>query len=226
MTYDAIIFDSDGVLVEPTDPDVHRDVVEEAFTEFGTEDVPAEVVEQLVEISGDDSDKLSAANVERICQDHGIDAAEYWRRRERLAAEAQRREIRRERKQLYPDIEVVHSLECPLAIVSNNQHDTVHHVLSEFDIADRFDAVYGRPPTLDGIRRRKPETHYAELAIEELDAERPLFVGDSVVDVRTANQLGIDSAFLRREHRTDYELPVTPTYEIETLETIPHILSD
>jgi phosphoglycolate phosphatase-like HAD superfamily hydrolase len=51
----------------------------------------------------------------------------------------------------------------------------------------------------------------------DLGVSNPLFVGDSASDVQVAENAGLDSVFLRREHRADYDLPVEPTYELESL---------
>lgn len=230
MSYDAIIFDSDGVLVEPTDPIVHRNAVRKAFIEFGVFDPDADTIDHLIEVTGDERDKLSIAHVQRVCEEHGIDSEAFWRRRELLAAEAQHEEIRQGRKRIYPDIGVVHLLDAPpldlpLGVVSNNQHRTVKHVLDSFHLGHHFDASYGRQPTLEGIDRRKPDTHYAERLVRELDADRPLLVGDSVVDVRTAAQLDIDSVFLDRPHRSSYRLPEPPDYEVDSLRGLLDIVS-
>lgn len=229
MSYDAIIFDSDGVLVEPTNPTVHRNAVRKAFIEFGLLDVDADVVDQLVEITGDERDELSASTVRRICADVDIDPDTFWRRRELIAAEAQCEEINQGRKRTYPDIGVVHTLDTPpwdlsLGVISNNQHRTLTHALETFHLTDHFDAIYGRQPTLEGLERRKPNTYYAEQVLEDFDAERPLLIGDSAVDIQTADRLGIDSVFLHRDHRESYGLTESPDYEIEGLEELLEVV--
>ncbi|WP_311172237.1 HAD family hydrolase [Halobellus ordinarius] len=230
MNYDTIIFDSDGVLVEPTDPAVHRTAVRKAFLEFGVVDVDAETVEYLVEITGDERDKLSAANVRRVCEEFGIEPEQFWRRREQLAVEAQAEEVERGRKCTYPDVGVVNILDAPgkdltLAVVSNNQAGTVTNSLEAFDLAPHFDAIYGREPTLAGLDRRKPDTYYAEKILTEFGGDQVLFVGDSIVDIQTADRLGIDSAFLHRDHRASYQLTESPKYEIDGLEGLLEIVS-
>ncbi|WP_101294979.1 HAD family hydrolase [Halegenticoccus soli] len=107
-----------------------------------------------------------------------------------------------------------------LAVVSNNQHATVEHILDVFGLDDLFSVAYGREPTIEGFRRRKPEPYYLELAVSELGAENALYVGDSNVDVLAADRAGVDVAFIRRPHRAEYELVAEPTYEIETLEEL------
>lgn len=70
-----------------------------------------------------------------------------------------------------------------------------------------------------GVERKEPGTHNLELAMTAIDADpgRTLMVGDSESDLRAAHAAGADSAFLRRDHRADYELSVTPIPELSTL---------
>lgn len=227
MRYDAVIFDVDGVLVEPTDPVVHREAVRAALAGFGVEAVDAETVERLVEITGDDRDQLSADSVEQVCRRHGIDPGTFWAERERRAAEAQVEEVEAGRKALYPDaavVEELHGRGVSLAAISNNQAQLVTAMFEAYGLADQFDATYGREPTLQGLRRRKPDPYYANQAMTALDAADPLLVGDSEVDVETARRLDIDSVFVRRDHRQDYELTTPAAHEIESLRELPGLL--
>ncbi|PSQ14696.1 hypothetical protein BRC99_02630 [Halobacteriales archaeon QS_7_69_60] len=51
-----------------------------------------------------------------------------------------------------------------------------------------------------------------------------LYVGDSGSDVVAAHRAGLDSAFLRRPHVRDAELPADPTHEVETLHEVAALL--
>ncbi|PSQ34813.1 hypothetical protein BRD05_06430 [Halobacteriales archaeon QS_9_70_65] len=51
-----------------------------------------------------------------------------------------------------------------------------------------------------------------------------LHVGDSGSDVVAAHRAGLDSAFLRRPHVRDAELPAEPTHEVETLHKVVALL--
>lgn len=230
MRYDGIIFDVDGVLVEPTDPQVHRDAVRAALESFGVQPIDTDTVERLVEITGDNRDQLSAASVEEVCRRHGIDPEAFWRKRERLAAEAQVEELQAGRKERYPDASIVSDLGTPrepiaLAAISNNQDLLLPRVLRAHDLLDDLAAVYGREPTLAGLERRKPAPHYPKRVMAELEMEDPLVVGDSEVDIETAERLELDSVFVRRPHRRGYSLQTAPDYEIESLTDLPAILN-
>ncbi|MFB6361708.1 MAG: HAD family hydrolase, partial [Halobacteriales archaeon] len=227
--YDAIIFDCDGVLVEPTDPDVHRAAVRDAFRTFDVDQVNPTTVDRLVELTGDERDQLSAKSVEEIATEFGLDPNPFWQERENLAAVAQLREIEAGRKALYTDADVVRQLagpdeSRPMGVISNNQHQLVVRMLEHYGLSEAFEAQYGREPTLAGLRRRKPNPYYAREVMADLDSTNPVLIGDSQVDVRTAARLGIDSVFLRREHRRDYELSAAPTYQIEALTELPGLI--
>jgi HAD superfamily hydrolase (TIGR01549 family) len=207
--YDAIVFDNDGVLTELTDRDVLREAIQDAYDAAGVPDPPAPHVEAL--------HGTTAADVRRICADHGIDPEPFWRRREKEATRRQRAMIRRGEKSLYSDADVIHKLDAAVGIVSNNQHETVRFIVEHFDLAPPVATYYGREHTVAGVERKKPDPHYLRRALSDLDAENALYVGDSEKDVVVADRVGIDSAFVRRDHRADLKLGADPTYEVADL---------
>ena len=216
MSYDAVLYDNDGILTELTDLETLYAGIRRAFREFEVDDPPATDVEALANVSLED--------LTRICEGHAISAEQFWPRRDHHASAVQREVIRAGEKPLYDDVEAIASLEVPQGVVSNNQQATVDFIVEFFDLEDVFDIVYGREPIVEGLHRKKPNTYYVERAISALDAEDALFVGDSPADVLAADRAGVDSAFVRRPHRRDLSLPVTPTFEIEDLHAIPRLL--
>ena len=98
-----------------------------------------------------------------------------------------------------------------MGIVSSNQQETVDFLLEHFDLASLFDTAYGRSPTIESLSLRKLDPHYLERALVDLDADSALFVGDNESDITAAENASIDSAFIRRSHRHDWELNVCPT---------------
>jgi HAD superfamily hydrolase (TIGR01549 family) len=214
--YDAVVFDNDGVLTHPTRSDVVHEAVTDTFREFDVEPTD-ETFEHARHAVVD--------GVETFADVHGIDPATFWERRETNVAAAQRREMETGRKPLYDDFDAVYELGSnglDLGVVSNNQHETIEHIVDVFDLDGVFETTLGREPTLDGLRRKKPEPHYVERALEHIGCDSALYVGDSGVDVLAADAAGLDSAFVRRPHREDYELPAEPTYEIESLSELLH----
>ena len=207
--YDAVIFDNDGVLTTPTDYDVLVDAMRAAFAEVSSIEPTDDHVETIL--------SPDVASLRRVADEHEVDPEELWAARERAAIEAQLEEIRAGRKRLYDDVSVLEDIEPARGIVSNNQHETIGNILEHLEL-DGFDYWCGREPTLQGIHRKKPNAYYLETAIDELGASNPLYVGDSRVDVTAADEAGADVAFLRRDHRRGYDLPIEPDYEIGSLE--------
>lgn len=214
MCYDAIVFDNDGVLTYPTPRSVLRQGVRDAFAEFGVTPDDA-VVDGMID--------ADITRIQQIAERYEIDPETLWVRRESAVAAAQRSALEDGRKTLYEDVETLAELAAPLGIVSNNQHETVESIVDIFDLSALFGYATGRPPTLEGFRRRKPQPDFLEDARSAIGVDSALYVGDSNVDVLAADRAGMDVAFIRRPHRADYQLVADPTYEIDSLEELTAI---
>jgi phosphoglycolate phosphatase-like HAD superfamily hydrolase len=226
MGYDAVLFDNDGVLVEPVGRSVLRRATWEAFDALGVPDPADEDVERLS--IGVTPDTLST-----VCGRYGLDPARFWRARDHCSSHAQRAELRAGRAGLYDDFDAVRAIDAPRGIVSSNQQATVEFMHEFFATGDLFGPVYGRTPTIRSLTRKKPDPYYLRRALSDLggaeagsaalasspafDPSDVLFVGDSESDVRAARNAGLDSAFVRRPHREAYDLSVSPTYELDGL---------
>ncbi|WP_435124371.1 HAD family hydrolase [Halobaculum sp. D14] len=216
MVYDAVIFDNDGVLVGRTSYDVLHEAAWDTFESLSVEDPDPDHVESMVV-------GVTPEQVEQVCATYDLTPREFWAARDRTAFEAQRREIHAGRKRLYDDIDTLRELSAPLGVVSSNQQETVDYVLDHYGVDDLFGTAYGREPTVESLRRKKPNSHYIDRALADLDAETALFVGDNESDVEAAHNAGVDSAFIRRPHRRNYDLSVSPTYDIDDLTDLPAI---
>ncbi|CCQ36112.1 HAD superfamily hydrolase [Natronomonas moolapensis 8.8.11] len=214
MNYDAVVLDMDGVVIEPTDRAVIRESITDTFGEFGVDSPSPALVERLLD---------QEVPTETLRERHGIDPAEFWTQREHGASQAQIEAADRGAKAPYDDVSVLDELPTPLGLVSNNQRPTVEFLLEHHGLT-YFETAYGREPTLTGAARKKPDPHYIERALADLDADTALYVGDSNVDVEAAHRAEVDSAFVRRPHRTDYALEREPTYELSTLAGLTGIL--
>jgi HAD superfamily hydrolase (TIGR01549 family) len=210
MTYDAVLFDNDGVLVEPVGRSVLRRATWEAFDALGVPDPDPDDVEQVS--IGVTPDLLSS-----VCATYDLDPERFWRARDYHSSHAQRVELRAGRAALYDDFDTVREIDAPRGIVSSNQQDTVEFMHDFFATRDLFATAYGRDPTLRSLERKKPEPYYLRRALADLDADSALFVGDSESDVLAARAAGLDAAFVRRPHREAYDLSVDPTYELDGL---------
>ena len=217
-TYEAVVFDNDGVLVELTDMTVLRRAARAAFADHGISDPPDEFVEHAA-----NGDLDSLAGIEA---DFDLSLAAYWASRERQAIDLQCSAIENGGKPLYDDVRALADIPGRKAVVSNNQHDTVQFIVDHYGLGEHFEHVVGREPTLEGASKRKPETDYLDSVLHGLDTRKALYVGDSPKDVEVAHRAGIDSAFLRRDHRTETVLDHDPTYDVETLRALADALGD
>jgi len=219
--YDSVLFDVDGVLLRRHDdhPTVYADAVAETFRSFDVAVAP----DDLEAFYG----SATLDGMRRVCERHGVDFEAFWPERERNVSALQQRLMRRGERDLYDDCAVLSELAAghELAAVSNNQHETVEYMVDHFDLGEHFEAAYGREPTVEGFERTKPDTHYVDRALTDLDTRSGLYVGDSGVDVLAAHRAGLDSAFVRRDHRAGYEPPEEPTYEIDRLTELTDIVT-
>jgi phosphoglycolate phosphatase-like HAD superfamily hydrolase len=213
--YDAVIFDNDGVLVELADRTVLRGAAARTFDELGVDPREEHVEEMIVGVTPE--------TLEEVCSAYDLDPEAFWATRDRLISEVQRDMLREGKTGLYDDFEAVYDVDAPLGIVSSNQQATVDFMLDHFGTRDLFVTAYGRPPTVESLRLKKPNAHYVERALADVGVDEALFVGDSGSDVAAAHGAGLDSAFLRRPHRTDATLDVTPTYELRGLRDLLRI---
>lgn len=214
MSYDAIVFDSDGVLVEPPARETLQSAASTALDRVGLDADPRSVARNLFE---GDVDALAAQ-----CRRSGVDLAAFCQRAASASFEAQRREIESGLRSVYDDVRALWDLDRPLGLVSDNQPQVVQYLLRRFDLEGRFETVRCRSVSPRELRWRKPDTQNLEAALTDLDADDALYVGDTERDVEAARRVGIDSALVSR---SDREAPSTsPDYEIGGLDELPEIV--
>jgi HAD superfamily hydrolase (TIGR01549 family) len=216
MTYDTVVFDNDGVLVGRTSFDVLREATEDTFAQFDVTDPDPDHVEDM-------TIGATPRSVQTVCNHHGLDPDHFWRVRDRTLSRAQQAEARAGRKTPYDDIDTLTDLDAAMGIVSSNQQATVDFLLDHFEVSELFETAYGREDTVESLDLRKPHPHYLDRALADLDADSALFVGDNESDVKAAHNAGIDSAFIRRPHRSGWDLNVWPTWEIDALDDLHDI---
>jgi phosphoglycolate phosphatase len=216
--YDAVVFDNDGVLTERTGSAVLRRATRAAFESFDLSP-KRETVDELLR-------GVDPAWVVETCDRLGLDAAAFWRERDAQFTRFQVREANAGRKPTYDDVGVLDELDLPLGVVSNNQHATIDHLFEVHDLHRHFETWYGREPTLESVRRKKPEPHYLERALDDLDADDALYVGDKTSDVRAAHAAGADSMLVRRDHNRDLAPDPRPTYDVDSLHALTEHLGE
>ena len=211
--YDAILFDMDGVLLQgvTTLPEVYQRAAHDVIEEFDLV-VPEERLPRLEKYTYDDQ-------LADCCRAVGIDPERFWETRERYASERANRLLREGSREPFPDTAVLSELSAVLGVVSNNRDTTVKFVADNL-LPGEFAVAMGRDPTVEGFRRRKPDSYYIDRALSELDVDRALYVGDRQSDVVAAYSAGIDAAFLRREHNSVMSVDPEPTLELQGLDEL------
>ncbi|MDY6777456.1 MAG: HAD family hydrolase [Candidatus Nanohaloarchaea archaeon] len=216
MGYDAIIFDNDGVLIDVNagGEERRKQRIRSMYRRMGLDQVPDDYIEAARHRQMD--------RVQQICQQHNIDPDEFWQYREQDAYHFQKQQIQRGEKDLYPDFDAVKHLarRYGTGIVSNNQQQTIDFIIDHFQLHNLFQTAYGVHPSHEGVKKRKPNTYYLNLALADLGTRNVLYVGDSETDMKAAERAGLDAAFLRREHRANYRLETDPDLEVRTLQEL------
>ena len=166
-TYDAVVYDLDGTLV-----DLHVDWNQVASDVIGVYEDAA------VEPPGDGLWELL-----ECAPEHGLEAdvEEAIASHERAGAEAS------DRLSL---ADALHPADADrIAVCSLNCEDACRIALSTHDVVDGVSAVVGR----DSVSTYKPDPEPLIAAVRALDAEpeRALFVGDSERDAVTAERAGV-----------------------------------
>lgn len=215
--YDTVLFDSDGILVKPPAHETQLEATRTAFQETGVENTDQQ---HLVEIV----DGVTINRLHEICAVYDLDPAEFWENREHYDEQSQLDKFRNGSRNCYADVTTITTLSQNCGVVSNNHHSTITFVLDFFDLDPLFDTYYGREKTIDSLDLKKPNPHYLERALADLDAESALYIGDSESDVVAARRAGVDSAFVRRPHCRDVKLTASPTYDVTDLQNIATIV--
>lgn len=217
MSYEAVVFDNDGVLVELPSRETFRRATEWTFESF-----------DLRRPSRDDMRALIAGNTERIhtlCRQHRIDAVEFCQQLATHTIHEQKREFESGLRSRYEDVTALWSIDQPLGLVSDNQQEVVEYILRVFGLDECFDTVYGCPFTPSGIQRMKPDPYYLNAALSDLGTQDALYVGDSACDVEAADNADIDAALLSREDGESANCATEPEYEIDSLRELPSLLA-
>lgn len=215
MQYDAVLFDFDGVVVETPSPERLSDALARTYETLERSGPTAETLQAF--LRGD------FESIADRCRGLDIEADVFCARAAREMIRAQREEVERGLRSAYDDVAAVGSLEVPLGIVSDNHPTVVSTLLDRFGLRSLFETVYGCPLTPDGLARRKPDPTNIEAAMDALDAEDALYVGDRAVDVQAADNADIDSALVARDEEAT-PADADPTYRLASLSGLPAIL--
>ncbi|ELY64576.1 HAD family hydrolase [Natrinema versiforme] len=217
MTYDAVLFDFDGVVVESPSSQRLSAALGRTYEQLGRSEPATETLQAL--LRGD------FESIAERCRSLGIETNAFCAQAAREMVRAQCEEVERGLRSAYDDVTAVRSLELPLGIVSDNHPTVVSTLLDRFGLRSLFETVYGCPLSPEGLARRKPDPTNIETAMDSLEAESALYIGDRAVDVRAADNAGIDSVLLSRSDGDErVEADIDPTYHLPSLSQLPSVL--
>lgn len=196
MTYDAVIFDLDGTLLQSTSGDLSwmEDAVRRALEKQGLEAAESELL-KLSGIRG--SEKFAKA-----CQEIGADPEDLW-----PVVEGERM---KGKKQLIESGELgledgaeellnfIHEQDVKASVISNSPDLTVDLVVAEFGLEALLHYFRGIT-TFEDLSHRKPDPVHIDYAMAELKSDNPLYVGDSQSDEVAARKEGIEDVLVGKD---------------------------
>lgn len=188
MKYDAVIFDKDGVLIDSMKDDFFwaDKLRSELLREEGIDVDPEEIKEIVV--------AQHPSDLNEFMRKYNLT----WDKIQHLEEAVAKKKIERLKRgeiDLYPEVEkVLEKISQPKALVSNAPLRTTEFVVEYYGLEDYFRKILS--PSTDNmqkyIRKKKPNPEMVRKAIEALDAENPLMVGDTSDDMEVAENAGID----------------------------------
>ena len=217
----VVLFDMDGVILEGwgTNTAVRRRALEDLLEE------------RELTVDDDCREALAAEgysdDFRAACEQIGVDPAAFYRARDRRSAKRTVSRLAAGNRRLCADVDALEAVSerAAVGLVSNNYQPAVEFVVDHFRLTE-FGVARGRDLGPDGYRRRKPDPHYLNEALDALGASEGLYVGDRATDVIAADRAGLDSAFIRRDHNAGLELDVEPTAEVGSLEELLPLVDD
>ncbi|WEL19349.1 HAD family hydrolase [Candidatus Nanohalococcus occultus] len=188
MKYDAVIFDKDGVLIDSMEDGfawadrLRQKLMRERGIELTAEDLKDIILAQ------------KPSDLNRMLQNHGL-TWEDLQSLERKVAERKIQRLKDGEISLYPAAEkVLDQIDQPKAVVSNAPLMTTEFVVQYYNLDHHFETVLS--PTTDDmkeyVKRKKPNPEMVREAIEKMEADNPLMVGDTSDDMEVAENAGID----------------------------------
>ncbi|WP_435096170.1 HAD family hydrolase [Halorubrum sp. N11] len=216
---EVVLFDMDGVILNGwgTDDAVHSRALDDVLEERDMR-VSGDLRRPLETYEYDDDFRAA-------CEELDVDPAGLFRAREERSAKRAVARLAAGTRRLCGDTDALDEVaeHASVGLVSNNYHPTVEFVVDHFRL-DAFSFVRGRDLGPDGFRRRKPDPHYLNEALDALGASGGLYVGDRATDMIAAERAGLDGVFLRRDHNAALDLEVEPAFEIESLRELTELV--
>jgi len=193
MKYDCVIFDLDGTLLNTLDD--LCDSVNFALRQFG---MPERSLSEIRNFVGNGVRILVKSSAPEGTSENDVD------RILSVFREHYKDHSRDKTKPYDGIVELLQYLSekgIPTAVVSNKVDSAVQALVPEY-FGSLISVAIGE---LEGVKR-KPEPDTVLLAMERLGCSRPVYVGDSEVDVKTAKNAAVDGIFVTWGFRSEEEL--------------------
>ena len=218
MSYDALLLDFDGVLVDVL-PDEHR---LPAFREQIAGELRNRSIgdAEMDDLAATLAHGITFEELAQLSEQTRLPPEDLWRARDDALADVLDRAARDGHKTPYDDVTTLSALEQPVGVVSNNQTRVVESLSDHFGLTEHFGAVRARDPHPDSLKEKKPEPTFLRDTIRELGVENPLFVGDKETDIQAGQRADLDTVLLRRDHNASSQIKTEPTYEVGRLDAV------
>ena len=111
-----------------------------------------------------------------------------------------------------------------IGMITNGEHNQQMSKISGGNISTFFEYIV----ISSDVGAAKPDVSIFEYALKELGVKScdAIFIGDSITsDIQGANNAGIDSVYIIRDHNKDFAIDFKPDYTIKTLFEINAIVN-
>ena len=216
MSYEAVIFDFDGVLIDS------------GFDGFQW---AVDARQEYIEKRGIDVDENKIRHGVYVPEDKALSEVvngsgiswKKFKKMEDYAAERKLELASTGELQLFDDVKpVLDELDLPIAIVSNSYREYLEAIFKEMSIAEYV--RFYNAPSIENIQsfrdRMKPEPVMINEALDTLGTRKAVMIGDQIEDVMGANRAGIDSIYIDRNGGVEEKANYSVTSLKEALEII------
>ena len=183
MRYQAVIFDFDYTLGDATEGIVLS--VRHGLKKLGWGPMEREDIRKTIGLSLEETYR-------RLTKDESPEQAKLFSKYFREMAD----QIMVEKTELFPDtwkvLAYLKERNIRAGIVTTKYHYRMDAILEKFQVADYFDGIVGGEDV--AVPKPDPEGVLHLLDVWNLPKEQVLYVGDSLVDAKTAEAAGVDFA--------------------------------
>ncbi len=201
LEFDSYLFDLDGVIVDVEDS-YRRKIFDEVSEVTGRQYTDSQIQRLWHGVGGESR--------EGILESWGENPREFWRIFDWFDAP----ERRLQHTYVYPDADVLTSLEGPVGVVTHSPRDLAESALEKADLLDVVDEVVA----CSYETGYKPDPTPIEMCLERVgaDPDGAALVGDSESDVQGAWNAGIAGGHVDR-----IDHPIDADFRVESLRELP-----